>query len=197
MMDDARTQAGRATGPAMTEPRQNRTMFSLRAFEFADIFDHHFAEWEHGALELTRLDGPSTAGGRQARQAMMLQVGDNARRKFPNGWLNTASKEAEVDPYEVAQEKFRLRFAGHFPILRDDYEGLLTKLATFLRDQDYRLTIAELPPPRPTAAVASPSPSEPYRSARTVSESALAAKPFLFGLIVGLALGTALGALAF
>ena len=161
-----------------------RTEFAQQAYDFADLFAYRFNRQPYGRnrvrrLRLTEPDGPSTAGGRQARQPMLL-VPDRGDGNLVLGWIDTTQRLAEIRTYDALKEQFKARFSMPIDLERTAYDQLRQDIDSFLRIQkiDVRVTAA-----LPKAE------SDP---ADSVTFPWLLVGVLLAGIMIGLGLGYAL-----
>ncbi len=160
-----------------------RTEFAQQAVKFADTFAFKFARQIYGArrprrLRLSQPDGPSTAGGRHARQPLVL-VPDRGEGNLVLGWVDTTLGQAEVRSFEVLSEQFAARFSTPIDLEKGAYERLLNDLESFLKLQ--RIEIRRSSPPSWTPG---------SDMATTISvDATMLVGVLIAGIFIGLGLG--------
>ncbi|MEL7367303.1 MAG: hypothetical protein AAFN74_00180 [Myxococcota bacterium] len=174
---------------AMVDDPQ-RTEYAQQAFEFSDLFAYKFARQIYGAqrarrLRLTEPDGPSTAGGRQARQPLVL-VPDNGDGNMVLGWVDTTHRQAEIRSFDALKNQFKARFARPIDMERGAYDRLCNDLESFLKIQRIEIRRAD------DAPKVSSLPNNTTDVAFSDGSLALVASVFLAGMLIGLGLGYAL-----
>ena len=100
-----------------------RTLHAQQAFEFSDLFAYKFGSRIYGGrrFKLMEPDGPSTAGGRQARQSLILQP-DEGEQKLVAGWIDATQKSAELKGYNTLKEQHQARFGKSLDMSREEYD---------------------------------------------------------------------------
>ena len=165
------------------------TVHAQQAFELSDLFAYKFDPIVFGKpharrLQLREPDGPSTAGGRQARQSIVL-VADHDQETLVCGWLDVARKRSELKSWSSLSAQYQQRFQRALNLEQHEYERALRELETFLRIQkiDTYVTITPIAHPSPPEAPKSERPEVPEESL-TVLLGMLG-----LGIIIGFALG--------
>lgn len=142
------------------DEKPSHTMHAQQGFEFADIFAYKFKGREVGRpprhLVLREPDGPSTAGGKQARQSIVLQT--EAGDPVVCGWVDLAQKTAEIRAFGYINEQFRQRRGHILEVSADDYEALMKEVAAFLKVN--RLDVQRAERPAVMSAGETPSPRQ-------------------------------------
>lgn len=147
------------------DPR--RTYHANQAVHLSDLINLRFSPERYGTenprfVRVTEPDGPSTDGGRKARQAIMLcSQADPDDRGIVCGHVAIKHKQAELRSYAYVKHQFEARFKRDIDISRSEYNRLLDKLQEFLHTQEYNSTI--LNSPRGGSFVA-PAPSPPPKA---------------------------------
>jgi hypothetical protein len=168
----------------------NRTVHAQQAFEFSDVFGYKFAVLVFGQqrprkLKLNQPDGMSTAGGRQARQSMVLQ-GDQGEG-IVVGWVDVPAKTAEIRAYNAVAQAFDARHKRSIDLEKTEYDRLVAELEGFLKIQkiEYRISeTASVPKPRSNST-----PSAPVIDDSTPPNLGMALGMLGLGLIIGFGLG--------
>src|SRR5687768_1231351 len=116
----------------------NRTQYASQAVAAADFFAAKFRDKRYGparrALRLGEPDGPSTDGGRKARQPVILQTTPDDGLTVVVGFIDVAKKAAELRTHAAIAEHFRVRFERPFDVPERDYEAMVTEAGAFLRE---------------------------------------------------------------
>jgi hypothetical protein len=130
------------------EERPAATMHAQQGFEFADVFAYKFEGRTVGSpprhLVLREPDGPSTAGGKQARQALVLQ--NEAGDALVCGWVNLSEKTAEVRSHAYLRQQFLQRKGAPIDVPHAEYEALIKEVAAFLGVNKLDVRRVERPP---------------------------------------------------
>ncbi|HJL42289.1 MAG TPA: hypothetical protein RMG48_13395 [Myxococcales bacterium LLY-WYZ-16_1] len=132
------------------------TVHAQQALDLSEVFAHRFRSKQLGnpprSLRLNEPDGPSTAGGRQARQSMVLvnEPGD----AVVVGWVDVAAKTAELRSFPYVANQYRARRGQGLDVPQPEYEGLLAEVESFLRTHKVDVRRADQAP-----ASTSPTPS--------------------------------------
>lgn len=126
----------------------NRTVHAQQAFEFTEVFAYKFDPAVFGQtpprrLKLFEPDGPSTAGGKQARQSLVLVPESGDGGNLVIGWIDVSLKAAELRSYDLLAQQFKARFGSRIDLSRQEYETLLDDLRAFLKIQKIDLKVAE------------------------------------------------------
>lgn len=131
------------------DPR--RTYHANQAVHLSDLINLKFSPERFGTdnpryVRVTEPDGPSTDGGRKARQAIMLCAqSDPEDRGIVCGHIAILTQEAELRSYAYVKKQFETRFRRDIDISRGEYNRLLEKLQQFLMTQEYRSSILNTP----------------------------------------------------
>jgi hypothetical protein len=172
----------------------NRTVHAQQAFEFTEVFAYKFDPVIYGQahprrLKLQEPDGPSTAGGKQARQSMVL-LPDEGDRKLVVGWIDVSQKMSELRSYTVVSQQYKARFNTDLDLRKEEYEALLQDLRSFLRIQkiDHKIVEAQVGP-----QVA----KKPAQAAEAPVEGGASTGALLAMLSIGILIGFALGYIVF
>ena len=164
-----------------------RTEFAQQAVNFADTFSYRFGRQTYGARRPRRLrlmppDGPSTAGGRHARQPLVL-IPDKGEGNMVLGWVDTTQQQAEIRTFDILKAQFLARFSSPIDLEKGAYERLFGDLESFFKLQ--KINIRQSVPPTKTSGKASPIASV---AAASVDASVLIGV-LLAGIFIGLGLG--------
>lgn len=127
----------------MEPPKVKRTMMAQQALEVSDLLNMRFASMLVGQAPHKRLlvnapDGPSTDGGKRARQSITIAPADNSGgAALMCGWLDVAQKKAELRTYRVMSEQSEQRYHRPFDVTSAEYDGLLREAQSLLKLQGY------------------------------------------------------------
>lgn len=160
-----------------------RTALAAKGVELSAIF---FVVFEDvvipGAIgrqpRLTAPHGPSTGGGKMARQHITLSpIGDEEGAVVVAGWADQTRGQAELRSYEVVAAKHKERFGVKLDIPSAAYRSFLKRAQAFFHEQEFTVHMIE-----PSAATA---------SQKRSSSWGLLVLLLVTTLIVGVALGIA------
>lgn len=169
----------------------DRTIHAQQAVELSDIFGFKFGAVEFGKrrprkLVLSEPDGLSTAGGRVARQNMVLSPLGPAGTPIVVGWVDTANKRAELRSFRMLGKTFEARHGKPIDLEAEAYDSLESELLSFFKLQKIDLARVDAPVGAPSAnAVVERGPRE---------DSTM---PMLGMLALGIVLGLGLGYVIF
>lgn len=171
----------------------DRTLHAQMAFDLSDVFAFKFDPVRFGTrrprrLELSKPDGPSTAGGRVARQNMVLVPVDESSATSPIvvGWVDAANKRAELRSFRMLGKQFEARHGRGIDLEADAYDQLDTELSSFFNLQKIDLNRVDGP------VGGGPSPDGVVERGPRESST-----PMVGMLFLGIALGLGLGYLIF
>jgi hypothetical protein len=147
----------------------SRTHHADQAVHLVDLVRLKFVNQRFGTLRkrVVRLmspDGPSTDGGRKARQSIVLVPEDSdAGGAIVCGWLDVFRHTAELKTYAIVGAAFQERYGMAIDISKTEYQRMLDMMLEFLRGLqiDARMAIAtrsktvvaERPVPAPVPAI--------------------------------------------
>jgi hypothetical protein len=84
--------------------------------------------------------GPSTAGGKKARQSITLAQVAGGGPAIMVGHLDVAQKAAELREFGAVAKQYRARFGSALEVSVEEYQGLLKELSTLLSTMGFQLT---------------------------------------------------------
>lgn len=90
-------------------------------------------------VEVAPPSGPSTSGGKKARQSITLVQTSQPAPAVMIGFLDAAHKTAGIREYEVVAKQFEARFRSAFETTRDEYQVLTKDLTGMLVTLGYKL----------------------------------------------------------
>ena len=163
----------------------SRTFHASQAIEISDLVGIKFSGQKFGTttprlIKVSEPDGPSTDGGRKARQNILLvpETGDAGTVVF--GWLDSAQKKAELKGYVFLSQSYQQRYGSTLDLSKGEYDRLLQEMQDFLKGQMIDTRVAQAAPAR------SSSRSGPPPAAKT---GTIPLWTLVLGLIVGLGAG--------
>jgi hypothetical protein len=113
-----------------------RTAFSNKAALIADLIKATFSRRSYGRapyrLRIDEPDGPSTGGGRQARQPISLVAAMDSAPAVVCGWVDVAKKESQLRSYGVVAKRHKNRYGNDLDITEDEYERFINELVDTL-----------------------------------------------------------------
>jgi hypothetical protein len=130
----------------LLDKRAAMTMTAREGLDAAELVNaalgrRTFGEQVPRRLEVIAPDGPSTAGGKRARQTVRLVplAGDTA--PLMCGVLDVAQRTVELRNYEAVRAQYEERFKEPLDISPDDYARLRRELEATLTPFRYRFTV--------------------------------------------------------
>lgn len=132
----------------------SRTQHANQAVHLSDLLTLKFARERFGTevpryLKVTEPDGPSTDGGRKARQAILLcPQQDDLSTNMVCGFIDVASRYAELRNYAVVKAHFERRHRRPVDITRGEYNRMLDLVRAFLDAQSYKTRVTTTRPAR-------------------------------------------------
>jgi len=109
------------------------TMTAREGLDAAELVSAAFARKTIGQrtprrVEVIAPDGPSTAGGKRARQTIRLVPAASDGSPVMCGFLDVAQKVVELRSFETLVQQYEARFGEPCDITRDEYTGLCRDL---------------------------------------------------------------------
>jgi hypothetical protein len=179
----ANAQASAASSVAPKERAQLYTHNAEEGLNAAELINSAVKKRVVGSVVPRRVEvappsGPSTSGGRKARQSITLIQTSQQAASVMIGFLDVAQKTAGVREYELVAKQYEARFRSAFETTKEEYQELTKDLTGMLLTLGYKLVPDE---PRDDGRSSMPAP-EPVPSSR---------KPFAIaaGLVVFALLG--------
>ena len=129
----------------------------------SDLLNLRFAKERFGTtrpryLRVREPDGPSTAGGRRARQAItLIDAQEDPRSTIVCGFVDSAAKKAELRGFAVVGRAYEQRFGAPADITRGEYNRMMSMLQDFMAGQGIETRLVNDLPPKPEP-VRAPSP---------------------------------------
>lgn len=168
----------------------SRTVHAQQAMEITDLFSYKFGALRFGQnqprrLKLQEPDGPSTAGGLQARQSLVLLTDADPPQSLMLGWVDSAMRRSEVKAYSALKLLHKQRFQKPLDLEEEEFQRMIQELRGFLKIQKIEvieLEAAALPVP----VVNRPAPAP---AAAPDNTNSLVFGAFAAGLGLGLLIG--------
>jgi hypothetical protein len=154
----------------------------MRALSLAELFQTAVSTQKLAGykLELAAPDGPSTGGGVQSTQPILL-ISESGGHTLVMGTADQKKGTAELRTHAYLARMASERFKGApFVVDRAQYEALVNRLKAFLGGQGLTVNVADY---RPTAPVAQPPSAAGSKSTMYAVAGAIAV-----ALIIALAL---------
>lgn len=162
------------------------TFHASQAVMIGELLKVKFANETYGdgirrRLHIADPDGPSTDGGRKARQAITLESEDRQGGRIVAGFLDVNRRTAEIRSFVAVAQQYQARHKLPIDLPRGHYEEFITELSNFLKSQSINVTLTDAAPQQAT-------PQLPGRPGGQPS-AAMSALVGAFGLVVGVAIG--------
>jgi hypothetical protein len=117
-------------------------------------------------VEVVSPNGPSTSGGKKARQSITLAPISGHGAAIVLGFLDVAQKTAELRDYAFVAQQHRARFGAPFDASAEDYQALTKELSNLLGTLGFNISAIQ---EEDEEALPAPSESElPGTSKRTL-----------------------------
>lgn len=136
----------------------SRTFHANQAVELSDLINLKFSPHRFGTdnpryVRIREPDGPSTDGGRKARQAVLLTgQNEDESHALVCGFVDVVNRTADLKAYPVIKAKFENRYHKDLDLTRGEYNRFLDMLQEFLDAQLITTTI-QSDPRRSTSAI--------------------------------------------
>ena len=133
--------AGGTAGAPATSPFAKRgaiyTMTAREGLDAAEVVKAAFRNRTIGAitprrLEVVEPDGPSTSGGKRARQTIRLVTAQGEGAPVMCGFLDVAKKLVELRSYTAVAQQYAERFDKPFDVTPSEYAALCKDLESTL-----------------------------------------------------------------
>ncbi len=123
--------------PEAPAGESNRTMFATHAALFAERLRDRFAKkiygrTPHRVLRIDEPEGPSTAGGKLARQSISLIPRRGTAPSIVCGWVDVARKEAQLRGHESVARRYEAHHGTPLDLAEEDYERCIDDLVEAL-----------------------------------------------------------------
>ncbi len=129
----------------------SRTHFADQAAHTSDLINLLFADARFGSttkrvLRVRDVDGPSTDGGRKARQPIVLQAEEGAAGgAIVCGWIDVVARNAEMKSYVIVAQSYQDRHGVALDIAKSEYARAIDQLVAFLRELRIDVRLPVLP----------------------------------------------------
>jgi hypothetical protein len=122
------------------------TMNAREGFNAAEVVNAAFGKRTLGTttprrLEVVEPDGPSTAGGKRARQTIRLVAVDGVAAPLMCGTLDASTRAVEVRSYATVSAQYEERFNQPLDISADDFARVYKDLQSTLTAFKYTFTV--------------------------------------------------------
>ena len=171
----------------MVEP--SRTYHANQAVQLTELITIRFANESFGTstqrlVHVAEPDGPSTDGGRKARQSIVLKPKYGDGPGIVVGWIDVSKATAELKGFSVLSQQHQARYHDIPDISRGEYDRFVHELMDFLKLQGLDTRLNNVPPER---AASLSQPPKPAAIAPTSNRTILVAAAL--GVVIGFALG--------
>lgn len=125
----------------VSSPDPSRTYHASQALELKDLLTVRFSGHRFGTnhprvLHVSEPDGPSTDGGRKARQNIILSPEGGAEGgTVVIGWMDGSRKMAELKPYAMVTQPYQQRYHQPLDLTKMDYDHLIAEMTDFMKGQ--------------------------------------------------------------
>ncbi|MFB1478947.1 hypothetical protein [Corallococcus sp. RDP092CA] len=166
-----------------------RTMFATHSALLAERLKAElqhkiYGRTPHRILRVDEPEGPSTAGGRQARQAISLVDRKGVAPALVAGWVDVAKGQASLRNHEAVAKRYEFQHGTPLELVPEEYEKFLADVDEVLRTAAIQVRILVPDESAPTrATVGQQTPRATGVAARWVLLLVLGA--FLLGLGAG------------
>lgn len=132
-------------------PRAAANLYTLhaeQAVNAAELINSAFRKRVVGSVVPRRLEvappsGPSTSGGKKARQSITLVQTVQPGTAVMIGFLDVAQKSLGVRAYELVAKQYEARFHNAFETTQPEYEELTRELTGLLTSLGYQVEADE------------------------------------------------------
>lgn len=164
-----------------------RTMFAnhsaLLAEQLRDALSTKmYGRGPHRVLRIDEPEGPSTAGGKLARQAISLVPRKGAGTSLTCGWVDVSKREAQLRNFEAVAKRYALHHGEPLEMQAEEYERFLTDVEAVLTQAVIKVRVIV---PEEAGAVRVASPSASAKGVPPVWAGLLAVLAFVLGLLAG------------
>jgi hypothetical protein len=115
-----------------------RTMFATHSALLAErlkaeVQHKIYGRTPHRILRVDEPEGPSTAGGKQARQAISLVDRKGVAPALVAGWVDVAKGQASLRNFEAVAKRYEFQHGSPLELAPEEYEKFLTDVDEVLR----------------------------------------------------------------
>jgi hypothetical protein len=155
----AGAQPAAKSAAAVGAPRgQIYTVMAREGINAAEVVNTALKKKEVGKetprrVEVIAPHGPSTSGGKKARQSITLVPVSGQGAALMCGFLDVAQKSVEIRDYALVAEQFKKRFGTRFDVSAEEYVTLTKQLGGILETLGFKISaeMAEGAPAAPSA----------------------------------------------
>jgi hypothetical protein len=152
-----------AAAQPMGARKQIYTVMAQQGIDAAQVVNAALQKRTLGTLTPRRVEviaphGPSTSGGKKARQSITLTPVAGGGAAIVFGFLDVAAKLFEIRPYATVAQQFKARFGEPFEATVEEYDALCRDLGKVLGTLGFKLSeardepsVAQRLPQRPEA----------------------------------------------
>ncbi|WP_338863847.1 hypothetical protein [Myxococcus stipitatus] len=146
--------AAEESGPAL------RTMFASHSALLAEqlrdaLAKKMYGRGPHRVLRIDEPEGPSTAGGKLARQAISLVPRKGEGPSLMCGWVDVARREAQLRAYDGVARRYEAHHGEPLELQPEEYERFLTDVEDALIKAVIKVRLL-IPEEQPTPGAATP-----------------------------------------
>ncbi|QAT85141.1 hypothetical protein EJ065_3580 [Corallococcus coralloides] len=134
-----------------------RTMFATHSALLAERLKAElqhkiYGRSPHRILRVDEPEGPSTAGGKQARQAISLVDRKGTAPALVAGWVDVAKGQASLRNHEAVARRYEFQHGTPLELVPEEYEKFLTDVDEVLRTAAIQVRILVPDESAPTRA---------------------------------------------
>ncbi|NBD12001.1 hypothetical protein [Corallococcus silvisoli] len=138
-----------------------RTMFATHSALLAERLKAElqhkiYGRSPHRILRVDEPEGPSTAGGKQARQAISLVDRKGTAPALVAGWVDVAKGQASLRNHEAVAKRYEFQHGSPLELAPEEYEKFLTDVDEVLRTAAIQVRILVPDESAPTRATVGP-----------------------------------------
>ena len=139
------------------ETPELRTMFATHSALLAERLKAElqhkiYGRSPHRILRVEEPEGPSTAGGKQARQAISLVDRKGVAPALVAGWVDVAKGQASLRNHEAVARRYEFQHGSPLELVPEEYEKFLTDVDEVLRTAAIQVRILVPDESAPTRA---------------------------------------------
>lgn len=137
--------AAQPAAKAAGAPRgQIYTVMAREGINAAEVVNTALKKREVGSetprrVEVIAPHGPSTSGGKKARQSITLVPVSGQGAGLMCGFLDVAQKKVALRDYALVAEQYRKRFGARFDVTAEEYAGLAAQLSGILETLGFKV----------------------------------------------------------
>ncbi|NVJ10903.1 hypothetical protein HUW63_37640, partial [Myxococcus sp. AM001] len=166
-----------------------RTMFAnhsaLLAEQLRDALSTKlYGRGPHRVLRIDEPEGPSTAGGKLARQAISLVPRKGEGTSLTCGWVDVSKREAQLRSFESVAKRYALQHGEPLELQAEEYERFLSDVEAVLLQAVIKVRVI-VPEEAGAVRVAGPSASARAKGVPPLWAGLLAVLAFVLGLLAG------------